>query len=105
VIDAISADEVEQFKSAAERYRHGAARTGTQIDRMVHVAGPAFDVLGATRAGMQGVWLNREGGPWESFVGVDPALTVDSFHGVADELGARIDGCWEARYGVSYVTT
>ena len=83
--DTISADEVETFKPAAEIYRHGAARTGTPIDQMAHVTAGYFDVLGAQRAGMQGVWLNRKSRPWETFGG-DPALTVDSIHDVADEL-------------------
>jgi len=37
VADTISTDEVETFKPAAELYRHGAARTGTPIDRIAHV--------------------------------------------------------------------
>ena len=83
--DTISADEVEMFKPAAEIYRHGAARTGTPIDKMAHVTAGYFDVLGAQHAGMQGVWLNRKSRPWETFGG-DPALTVDSIHDVAEEL-------------------
>lgn len=84
--DTISADEVETFKPAAELYRHGAARTGTPIDEIAHVAAGFFDVLGADHAGMQGVWLDRKSQPWDSFAG-DPALVVDSIHDVADELG------------------
>ncbi|PSQ17548.1 haloacid dehalogenase type II [Halobacteriales archaeon QS_8_69_26] len=81
----VSADEVRTFKPAAELYRHAAARTGTPIDRIAHVAAGWFDVLGATSAGMQSVWVNRAAGPWEPFAG-DPGLVVDSFHDVADEL-------------------
>jgi 2-haloacid dehalogenase len=84
--DTISADEVETFKPAAEIYRHGAARTGTAIEEIAHVTAGYFDVLGAHHAGMQGVWLNRRSRPWETFGG-DPALTVDSIHDMADELG------------------
>ncbi|MFC6772444.1 haloacid dehalogenase type II, partial [Halorubrum pallidum] len=47
VEDTISADEVRTFKPAAEVYRHGAARTGTPIDEVVHVTAGWFDVLGA----------------------------------------------------------
>ena len=84
--DSISADEVETFKPAAEIYRHGAARTGTPIEKVAHVTAGYFDVLGAQHAGMQGVWLNRKARPWETFGG-DPALTVDSIHDVAEALG------------------
>jgi 2-haloacid dehalogenase len=87
ITDAVSAQEVETFKPHPEIYRHAAARTGTPIDRIVHVAGPAFDVLGAKHAGMQGAWLNRDDGPWESFAGVDPDITIETFYDLADALG------------------
>lgn len=84
--DTISAHEIRTFKPAPEIYRHAAARTGTPIDRIVHVAGPTFDVQGAMNAGMQGAWLNRGGAPWDGFA-ADPDLTIESFHALADELG------------------
>ncbi|PAU83617.1 haloacid dehalogenase type II [Halorubrum salipaludis] len=86
VADTISADEVETFKPAAELYRHGAARTGTPIDRIVHVTAGWFDVLGASHAGMQAVRLDRKGTPWEPFAG-DPDRTVESIHELAEALG------------------
>ena len=85
--DAISADEVETFKPAAELYRHGAARTGTPIDEVVHATAGWFDVLGARHAGMQAAWVDRKGTPWEPFGG-DPDATVETLHGLADLLGA-----------------
>jgi len=51
IAGTISADEVETFKPAAELYRHGAARTGTPIDEIVHVTAGWFDVLGARARG------------------------------------------------------
>ncbi|MFC7156318.1 haloacid dehalogenase type II [Halomarina halobia] len=87
VADTISADEIRTFKPHPDIYRHGAARTGTPIDEIVHVAGPAFDVLGAMHAGMQGSWINRDKGPWESFADVSPDLTIDSFDDLAEILG------------------
>ena len=85
--DTISADEVEIFKPAAELYRHAAARTGTPIEELAHVTAGWFDVMGASHAGMQGVWVDRKGSPWEPFDG-EPALTIDSFHDLAETLGA-----------------
>ncbi|MBZ6495912.1 haloacid dehalogenase type II [Natrinema longum] len=84
--DTISADEIATFKPAAELYRHAAARTGTPIDEMVHVTAIWYDVMGATHAGMQGVWADRKGRPWESVAG-RPDLAVESFHELADALG------------------
>jgi 2-haloacid dehalogenase len=88
IADTVSAQEVERFKPDPEIYRHAAARTGTPIDRIVHTAGPTFDVVGAMSAGMQGTWLDRADDPWESFAGRDPDITVGSFHELADALGA-----------------
>jgi len=84
--DTVSADEVRTFKPAAELYRHAAARTGTPIREIAHVSAGWFDVLGATHAGMQGVWVDRKGTPWEPF-GDEPDLTVETFHDLANELG------------------
>jgi 2-haloacid dehalogenase len=86
IADTISADEVATFKPAAELYRHAAARTGTPIDEMAHVSAGWFDVLGASHAGMQSVWIDRKGAPWDSFDG-DPDLAVEDIHDLADELG------------------
>jgi hypothetical protein len=86
ITDTISADEVEQFKPHPKIYRHAAARTGTHIDEMLHVAGPSFDVLGSQNAGMQAAWLNRGGSPWDTFAGTDPDLTGETFHDIADAL-------------------
>jgi 2-haloacid dehalogenase len=84
--DTISADEVETFKPHPEIYRHAAARTGTPIDEIAHTTAGWFDVHGAVHAGMQGVWVNRDGGPWTPY-GPEPDLEIDSFHGLADALG------------------
>ncbi|MDR9382313.1 MAG: haloacid dehalogenase type II [Natronomonas sp.] len=84
--DTISAHEVRTFKPDVEIYRHAAARTGTPIESIAHVAGPPFDILGSKHAGMQGVRLDRTGDPWGSS-GVEPNLTVESFYEFVDALG------------------
>lgn len=85
--DTISADEIETFKPDTEIYRHAAGRTGTPIKEIAHVTAGWFDVMGAQHAGMQGVWVNRKDTPMEPFNG-DPDLTIESFHDLADSLGA-----------------
>ncbi|WP_049900707.1 haloacid dehalogenase type II [Halococcus agarilyticus] len=84
--DTISADEIHTFKPDAEIYRHAAGRTGTPIDEIAHVSAGWFDIQGAMHAGMQGVWVDRKGSPWDPFDG-DPNLTIETFHDLADELG------------------
>ena len=84
--DTISADEVETFKPATELYRHAAARTGTPIDRIVHVSALFYDVLGASHAGMTGVWLDRGTTPWDDAVGEPDAAVSD-----LREVGPTLD--------------
>jgi 2-haloacid dehalogenase len=87
VKDTVSADEIETFKPATELYRHAAARTGTPIDEIVHLTAAWFDVQGAIHAGMQGVWVDRKGDPWEPF-GSEPDRTVATIHEFASAIEA-----------------
>jgi 2-haloacid dehalogenase len=86
LVDTVSADEVETFKPHPEIYRHAAGRTGTPIEKLAHVSAGWFDVHGSKHAGMQAVWVNRDGGPFVTY-GPRPDLEVESFHELADELG------------------
>ncbi|WP_049925803.1 haloacid dehalogenase type II [Halopiger goleimassiliensis] len=83
--DAISADEIEQFKPQPELYRHAADEIGTPIGEIAFVGAGWWDVPGAMNAGMQGVWINRSNARWGPYE-VDPDLTIDSFHELADTL-------------------
>ncbi len=82
---AISVDDVETFKPAAEPYRYAADEIGTPIEEIAFVAAGWWDVPGAIHAGMQSVWINRQNtiwGPYET----EPDLTIDTFDELADEL-------------------
>ena len=87
IADTISADEVELFKPHADLYRHAAERVGEPIDTLAHVTALWFDVMGATHAGMQGVWVDRKGDPPETF-GPEPHLTIETVHDLVDALDA-----------------
>lgn len=88
IADTVSADEIGTYKPNAELYRHAAARTGTPIEAVVHVSALFYDVLGASHAGMTGVWIDRGQGPWDDFAGT-PDVTVKSIHDLADRLTTR----------------
>jgi len=88
VADTISADEIGVYKPNVALYRHAAARTGTPIEATAHVSALFYDVLGASKAGMTGIWMDRGKGPWDQFAGA-PDATVESIHDVADRLGAE----------------
>ncbi len=83
--ETISAHEIRMFKPNGELYRHAAGQTGTPIEAIAHVTAGWFDVMGATHAGMQGVWLNRKHSPWETFGG-DPDCTVETLFELVDLL-------------------
>jgi 2-haloacid dehalogenase len=83
----VSADEIRAYKPDAAIYEHGAERTDTPIERIAHAATPWYDVYGAMGAGMQGIWVNRRGRPWDTFDG-EPSLIVDSLAGLADAFEA-----------------
>jgi len=87
VEDAISVDEIETFKPEPAVYQHGAARTGTPIENVVHVAGPTFDIRGAMAAGMQGVWIDRTGEPWDPWF-PEPDAAIGTFDDLVDLLDA-----------------
>lgn len=82
----ISADEVERFKPEADLYRHAADEIGTPIEEIAFVAAGWWDAPGAIHAGMQGVWIDRQDTLWGPYE-MDPDLTIESFHDLADELG------------------
>ncbi len=86
--DAISADEIERYKPESEIYRHGAARTGTPINRILHVSGGTMrDVWGAKHAGMRTVWLDRpEKNYPREFLGEEPDLVLPDIESLAETL-------------------
>jgi 2-haloacid dehalogenase len=86
VTDTVSADEIETYKPAAELYEHAAERAGVPTEELAHTSAGWYDVQGARHAGMQGVWVNRDGEPWVRF-DREPDLTIPDFHALADELG------------------
>lgn len=87
VAELVSADDVRRLKPASRLYEHAADRLDVPAEQVAHVTAHWMDVQGATHAGMQGVWLAREGTSFASFDG-DPHLTVESMADLCDRLGA-----------------
>jgi 2-haloacid dehalogenase len=56
----ISIDEVRHRKPRREVYSHAATVTGVAPERMALIAAHAWDVLGASRAGLQTGWVGRD---------------------------------------------
>ena len=81
----ISADEVETFKPDPAVYENAADRLDLPLSECWLVSSNAWDVAGASRAGMGVAWVNRAGDPPER-VGGDPDLVVESLSALADEF-------------------
>lgn len=79
----ISADEVGVFKPAPAVYANAADRLGVPLDECWLVSGNAWDVAGATNAGMGAVWVNRNNDPPEQ-IGGHATHTIDSLRELRD---------------------
>lgn len=79
----ISADEVEIFKPAPAVYENAANRLSEPLAECWLVSGNAWDVAGATTAGMGAVWVNRTRDPPERIGGL-PTHTIDSLSDLTD---------------------
>lgn len=79
----VSADEVRAFKPAPVVYENAADRIGERLGDCALVSANAWDVAGATAAGMRGLWVDRENEPMET-IGGDPDRVVDSLSALAD---------------------
>lgn len=82
---AVSAHEIERHKPAAELYQHAAERIGTQPEAIAHVSNGQTDVKGAIHAGMQGIWLDRQGKPADPF-GPEPDARIESLGELSELL-------------------
>ncbi len=64
-VGAVSAREVGCKKPDPRIFHHAAGLAGVPAEAVLHVGDDfALDVVGAIGAGMQAVWVNREGHPW-----------------------------------------
>lgn len=73
----VSADEVGTFKPAPAVYENAAERVGEDLADTALVSSNAWDIAGASQAGMGAFWVNRKNEPMER-VGGDPDVEVDS---------------------------
>jgi 2-haloacid dehalogenase len=83
--EVISVDEVKVYKPSPKTYRHAAERLGRPIEQVRLVSSNPFDVLGAGSAGMQTVWVDRGGAPFDA-LGPPPEMIVEGLTELADAL-------------------
>jgi 2-haloacid dehalogenase len=83
--ELFSVEGVAPWKPAASAYGHAAARCQVSPWDMVLVAAHPWDVDGAIRAGLRGVWVNRAGGEYPASF-TPPTATVRTIGEVVDVL-------------------
>lgn len=92
----ISARTIGCAKPDPRIFAAAAAALGLPPGEIAHVGDdPELDVLGAQRAGMIGVWLNRDGLPWPH--AEPPDLEIRSLDELEPALTARATGQRPAR--------
>ena len=87
----VSARVVGCAKPDVRIFRKAAAHLGLELHEIAHIGDdPQLDVLGAQRAGMVTVWLNRHGARWEHGERPDIEVrTLDEIEPALDALVAR----------------
>lgn len=84
----IGSETVQMFKPHPRVYEHAAARLGTGPAHMCLVAGHAWDVMGAMRAGLHGAWVARSE-RWLVPVVPEPDVGGEDLMDVARQLVAH----------------
>jgi 2-haloacid dehalogenase len=83
----LSVDDAGRWKPHREAYLYALGVSGVDADRAALVAVHPWDVDGALRTGLRGVWVDRHAGTYPP-VFTPPTLTVRGFDDLADALGA-----------------
>jgi len=64
VAEIVSVEEVELYKPHPAVYKHAAERLGVEPKGVTLIAAHAWDVVGAKRAGLDAVWVDRLEREW-----------------------------------------
>jgi 2-haloacid dehalogenase len=79
----LSVEDAESWKPTAAPYHYAASQCGVDPQEVALVAVHPWDVAGATRAGLQSVWVNRSEAAFPAAF-TPPTHTVTSLDEVAD---------------------
>lgn len=86
----MGSESVRTFKPHPRVYEHAAARLSISPTQLCLVAGHAWDVMGAMRAGLRGAWVARSE-RWLVPVVPEPDLRGENLGDVARQLVAHAD--------------
>ena len=78
LLDAVlSVEDVGIYKPSPAVYQHASAALGITPEALVFVSANAWDIAGASSAGLRAIWINRTGAPPERLP-YGPAVEVGS---------------------------
>ncbi|MWJ28802.1 haloacid dehalogenase type II [Halomonas sp. ZH2S] len=84
--DIISVDEIKRFKPDPVVYAHLRDRLETRPEHTWLVSSNAFDVIGATHAGLRSAWVRRSPeAPFDPWA-IEPSMTVADLEELADRV-------------------
>ncbi len=86
----LSVESEGPWKPAVSSYAHGVRACGLDPADAALVAVHPWDVHGAMRAGLRGIWLNRQGQDYPAIFS-EPDITITALAELADALSAHAD--------------
>ncbi len=81
----LSVEDVGRWKPAPEPYRYAVHECGVGAHEAALVAAHPWDIQGAQRAGLRGIWVDRDGEPYPGYL-PDPDLVVPDLTSLAQLL-------------------
>ncbi|MGJ3242881.1 MAG: haloacid dehalogenase type II [Opitutales bacterium] len=89
----ISVESAGAFKPHPGTYRRTARELNLEVSQLIMISSNSFDVMGSRACGLNAVWVDRYGLPYEQTVDLyQPDLIVHDFTGLADALLAEDPG-------------
>lgn len=83
----VSAREHGMAKPDAGIFKAAVKLLGVAAEHVLHVGDdPLMDMVGARDAGLRTAWINRDGQPWPSELGLPPELNLPDMTALADWL-------------------
>jgi 2-haloacid dehalogenase len=81
----LSVEEAGVWKPARRAYVYGLATCGVEPAEALLVAVHPWDIEGASRAGLQTAWLDRQGASYPTYLS-EPTMRIASLPELADRL-------------------
>ncbi|MGX7595044.1 haloacid dehalogenase type II [Planococcus plakortidis] len=79
--EALSVDDIGQFKPAPAAYQYALGRLGIERDEVLFMSSNGWDISGAKNFGFRTAWINRKQAPVEQ-LGLEPDYVFSDLNGL-----------------------